>query len=510
MLLTSDPPRLALRGQDGRIYKVGNITRYSQYKDMIEFPGRSARRMMFRSWLSARKLRSAKLSTRLETLGMGIAFRGGQIASYTLETKNGRFKVIRYSAPSSPGNSGGPLVDTHGRVVGITVAGIPGDNLNVAMRILDFDSLSSEAAEFEQDIKMKRGTKDFGNKLESGIPASRSDRKGLAAQAQKSRNEAELALVKEMFTPGNMELEPAPSRLCRIFRALPCRYRYVFFGLRLVGAEHWQYYTPKFNRVALETGGNAYFFGQALEGVNHGLLQPTPTKKMDQFLATHPAYVLDQLLKTGFLRRTIGDESIRITTLGEPLRTARWKDDLGRTWISSNWDAKFNNGHVESNCLMPPDGVACQLLYASYSTFRPGTEMYFHKMDDNINFIYRGTVMQWWDYINLQKDLVSPALRKHEDCVDEWQPLLGWLRQRRSKSFRPGVHRQFVHGDCHVVCAGARVQGITSRHRHFSLPEMSTMYPPTSALQYGHRHCAFSDAAGAAIAQNRMGRRRQE
>lgn len=52
------------------------------------------------------------------------------------EYETGEFSNwIQMDAPISPGNSGGPLVDLDGKVVGINTRGIPGQNLNFAVPI---------------------------------------------------------------------------------------------------------------------------------------------------------------------------------------------------------------------------------------------------------------------------------------------------------------------------------------------------------------------------------------
>ena len=44
-------------------------------------------------------------------------------------------RYIQMSAPVSPGNSGGPVFDEHGDVIGVTVAKLWGENLNLAIPI---------------------------------------------------------------------------------------------------------------------------------------------------------------------------------------------------------------------------------------------------------------------------------------------------------------------------------------------------------------------------------------
>jgi len=64
--------------------------------------------------------------------GEGIAIRDGIMAATTKDPGDPRIEYIRYSAATSPGNSGGPLVDEHGRLVGVVFAGTQTENYNLA------------------------------------------------------------------------------------------------------------------------------------------------------------------------------------------------------------------------------------------------------------------------------------------------------------------------------------------------------------------------------------------
>jgi serine protease Do len=58
-------------------------------------------------------------------LGEGIVIRDGLFTSETPEAQDGRWKWIRFSAAASPCNSGGPLCDESGRVIGIVIGKSP-------------------------------------------------------------------------------------------------------------------------------------------------------------------------------------------------------------------------------------------------------------------------------------------------------------------------------------------------------------------------------------------------
>jgi serine protease Do len=67
--------------------------------------------------------------------GEGVVIRDGLYTSATDEDQDGRWKWIRFSAAASPGNSGGPLLDGDGKVIGIVIGKSPNENLNYSLPI---------------------------------------------------------------------------------------------------------------------------------------------------------------------------------------------------------------------------------------------------------------------------------------------------------------------------------------------------------------------------------------
>src|SRR6185295_7280583 len=78
-------------------------------------------------------------------LGEGVVIRDGLLTSMTPEDQDGRWKWLRYSAATSPGNSGGPLLNAAGQVIGVVIGKSPNDHLNYALPIEHVLSAGSEA-----------------------------------------------------------------------------------------------------------------------------------------------------------------------------------------------------------------------------------------------------------------------------------------------------------------------------------------------------------------------------
>src|SRR5690606_36486874 len=83
--------------------------------------------------------------------GTGVVLRDGLYTSDTPEQQDGRWNWMRFSAAASPGNSGGPLLDQDGKVIGVVMAKSPNENLNYALPI----GLLMEAPEGVADIDVR-------------------------------------------------------------------------------------------------------------------------------------------------------------------------------------------------------------------------------------------------------------------------------------------------------------------------------------------------------------------
>lgn len=126
---------------DGSRYKVNKVLGYSEEKDIAILSTKCSKSIPL-------KVRKTQVKTGDQVYAIGTTegiFEGtlseGIVSSASREL--GGLSYIQFTAPVSQGNSGGPLLDNKGCVVGIVSKGwIEGQNINFAIPIAEVDSIS--------------------------------------------------------------------------------------------------------------------------------------------------------------------------------------------------------------------------------------------------------------------------------------------------------------------------------------------------------------------------------
>lgn len=95
--------------------------------------------------------------------GEGTAIREGIMASTTEDPNDPKIEYIRYSAPASPGNSGGPLINAYGEIVGLVFARSMAENYNVGTAA---EHLVEGQKKFVDRGEAKRATVNFDGYLD--------------------------------------------------------------------------------------------------------------------------------------------------------------------------------------------------------------------------------------------------------------------------------------------------------------------------------------------------------
>lgn len=123
-----------LRASDGTVHEVDQVLKFSGHEDFILLSVRDPPATAPLA-IEAGPGMNSEVHAVGNALGEGVVIRDGLLTSETPEQQDGRWRWYRFSAAASPGNSGGPLVNSAGRVLGVIVAASPAENLNFALPI---------------------------------------------------------------------------------------------------------------------------------------------------------------------------------------------------------------------------------------------------------------------------------------------------------------------------------------------------------------------------------------
>ena len=125
----------ALRDGTGKVLPIDQVLEYSDHEDFAVFSLREQPKQMRYLKPGPKPEPNDAVFAVGNALGEGIVIRDGVYASDSPEEQDGKWNWLRFTAAASPGNSGGPLVDRHGQVVGVVLRKSPSENLNYALSI---------------------------------------------------------------------------------------------------------------------------------------------------------------------------------------------------------------------------------------------------------------------------------------------------------------------------------------------------------------------------------------
>ena len=128
--------------QDGNVHKVESVLGFDKERDLAIIKIDSQNKKFIK--LKTEKLKTGeKIYTLGSSLGLTGTFSEGIISASSREIEGLEF--IQITAPISSGNSGGPLVDEYGNVIGITTGAFTeGQNLNLAISVKYIDEINKD------------------------------------------------------------------------------------------------------------------------------------------------------------------------------------------------------------------------------------------------------------------------------------------------------------------------------------------------------------------------------
>ncbi|HTV98398.1 MAG TPA: TonB family protein [Steroidobacteraceae bacterium] len=380
----------ALRRADGAVFEIDRILKFSEHEDFVVF---SLQKDPAAAPLSVNRTPALDQPVLAvgNALGEGIVIRDGLLTSQTPEAQDGRWKWIRFSAAASPGNSGGPLCDADGKVIGVVVRKSPNENLNYALpiaRVLDAQDLK---ARFDQKLLVGlpylHGTATYAYKDEFKLPLSwpafvQAYQELIERHARESR-----ALVLSTYAETLFPRGPGADDVLYDPPDQDSRPRFI----HQEPDGTWSARTPEFNEVDLPGDGRVAVTTVADARLLR-IIRPGSASD-DAFYGDSRAF-MDLALKALDLKRSVGTDGVRIVSLGPATSESLYTDPYGRKWQQRIWPVPFQDAYLVGELLPTPDGYVALLMWApsiALRTFEAVSQLMAGQLDAS----YEGTLAQW-------------------------------------------------------------------------------------------------------------------
>ncbi len=403
---------VSIRDSKGNVFGIDKIMKYSSRRDFLVFTVKGRQNPEYLEANQATEI-GGKVFAVGNALGQGVVIRDGLYTSNTPEEIDGKWNWIRFSAAASPGNSGGPLLDSNGKVIGIVLLKSPNENLNYALPIAEVNRDYGNNAEIFFKVMYGLEIFDFVKKAQLdtkvGLPLSYDDLKKACTTSLQDLNSK---TTKELLAENKANTFPNGSGSDKVFTSSLDRN---FPQLIMRGENgNWEPSQPReIKNVDLDNNGKIYY----------GITKLTLYAKLDKpdniplkSICNDSKLLMDLMLKAMPMHRQFGQEIIRITSFGKADNEYSHIDAYGRKWLVRTWPSYLDQEMI-AFVLPLPDGCAV-MLKAGQSGHVFGTCLEDMKiLADFVSVPYYGTFKQWREYLEM-KDIAPSAFNNIQINMD--------------------------------------------------------------------------------------------
>jgi len=392
----------AIRDVQGKVYPVDRVLKFSLSEDFMVFTVQGAPPVPPLSTNTAFAVDDVVYAVG-NALGDGVVIRDGLLTSTTPEFQDGRWKWLRFSAATSPGNSGGPLVDVQGRVLGVITAKSPNENLNYALPVERVLNASSKAATVDQresfglPLLQETAVAHFKDQFDLPLAYTEFSRRFVATHLKYylEQRRALLAAQHEHLFPRGDSAKLLASAQEAFLPVLIVQNDDRSWGLGPVSRE-----------PDIKLPGDGFVTLGFTAGV--GLFRvKRPNAASDAGFYTDSRVSMDLLLKSLKLMRPVGPQSIRITSMGIAQSDVPYTDTYQRQWRLRSWPMGIYDAQLFAMMLPVPDGAVGMVLIVPRGLQNVMTEQ-LKWLADYVQVSYAGSLPQWRAFLGNRDGL--PAL----------------------------------------------------------------------------------------------------
>ena len=391
----------ALRDAKGRVYPIGKIEKFDLRRDFVVFTLASPPAGDAALAIDTKPTLNTVVYAVGNALGTGVVIRDGLYTSDTPEEQDGAWKWMRFSAAASPGNSGGPLLDKDGKVIGVVLMKSANENLNYALPIGEVlgapDGKAVMDARTTYQIDLFDTVQNSQLRTQFALPESLGD---FYRDYQVRFDKNEDGQQKALLDRESANLFPSGAGSARLLHEQTILNDFPALIMRGSNGEWSRMHTPA-RYFALDGNGDVRV-GTAGHNALVSIRRPDGMTAAT-FYGDAQAR-MDLLARTGLFQRTVGGEKVKITSLGKPTLEAEHVDRWQRPWHVAVWPLPYANILVVTYSLPMPNGCAMMVRFVP----PPGlhdTQLDFDELSSFVYVTYDGTLAQWKDFLG------NPALQ---------------------------------------------------------------------------------------------------
>jgi len=401
-----------LRDAQGKVYSIDKVTGFSLSQDFVVFTLVGSPDVKPLPTDRGSHVNEAVYAVG-NALGTGVVIRDGLYTSDTPEDENGRWRWIRFSAAASPGNSGGPLLDKDGNVIGVVLRKSPNENLNYALPIGLVLDAPTKTVDTEQRVS---GRADFMDATRDGVFHIKLELPMTFASFADSIQAQSDAFFdtqwKALLAQEDAKLFPKGVGSEKILAAGAYLNTYPA-ALQRGSNGDWAYWVPEHSKASLPDNG---YVDVGLAGETAMLHLRKPDSQPLAALYTDPKALVELVFKSAPFTRDVGDEQVRMTSLGAPILDTVYIDRWKRRWQHREYAAPAVDTVMQVYSLPVPDGYVA-LLRSISSSDRHVVDVQLQAMADFVTVTYDGSFAAWKEFL-AQGEWVPPEIAQAHIVID--------------------------------------------------------------------------------------------
>ena len=426
--------RPALRDGDGKVYQIDKVLKYSTAQDFAVFSVVDEPQVQPLDIGPHPTLNDTVYAVG-NALGEGVVIRDGLYTSDTPEERDGKWKWLRFSAAASPGNSGGPLLDKDGKVIGVVLRKSPSENLNYALAIDEILKANDDSALIDSRVTYQLDVFDYKQtetiKKEFALPKNYADFSKAYTDIWYAFEDQILRDLLKNNADGIFPHGDGATELLHTIQIGDAP------GLVMKSQNGIWSVKRAAQPSRSDLGHNGFVTSGMLGNSATVQLRRPDDLPADQFY-TDSRLFIDTLLKGMPMHRSVGSENIRITSLGKAQEDSIFVDAYQRKWQLREWPIPFQNAVVVTLALPVPEGYVAMLRTVHSSQLHD----HVNDLEAIANFIavsYGGTLAQWQDY--RKQTALLPTVLNDIDIRFDYGKSLSYASPRVSFSYTNALQK---------------------------------------------------------------------